>query len=131
MPTRVSNPNHQFAVKRLWTHAYEDFAQEIEVFKRHWRTDIHIVPLLATYEIRDTVIDGPTRSYCLTFPWATGDLRSFWGTNEALVRDYKIHPMDFPTMLLNYESSLPHLRRLLPPDNFDRFFWETRGRKTV
>ncbi|KAI0108200.1 kinase-like domain-containing protein [Daldinia grandis] len=88
----VSNPHHQFAVKKLWTPDYEDFALEIEVFKRHWKSHINIVPLLATYEIRETVADEPLTSYCLIFPWAIGDLISFWETNEELVRDSKVLP---------------------------------------
>ncbi|KAI0849270.1 kinase-like domain-containing protein [Daldinia vernicosa] len=88
----ISNPDHQFAVKKLWTPDYEDFAQEIEGFKRHWRSHINIVPLLATYEIRETVADEPLRSYCMIFPWATGDLRSFWEMNEELVGDIKVLP---------------------------------------
>ncbi|KAI2603724.1 kinase-like domain-containing protein [Hypoxylon sp. NC1633] len=85
----VNNPDHQFAVKMLWTHNFEDFTQEIEVFKRHWKPHIHIVPLLATYEISGIEVDDPIRSYYLIFPWATGDLRSLWETNEELKRNHK------------------------------------------
>ncbi|KAI8957390.1 kinase-like domain-containing protein [Daldinia sp. FL1419] len=88
----VSNPDRQFAVKKLWTPDYEDFAQEIKVFKRHWKSGINIVPLLATYEIRETISDNPLTSYCMIFPWAAGDLRSFWEMNEGLVRDHKVLP---------------------------------------
>ncbi|KAI0593286.1 kinase-like domain-containing protein [Biscogniauxia sp. FL1348] len=88
----VWNPDHQFAVKRLLAHDYEKFTEEIEVFKRHWRCHIQIVPLLATYEVRETVTDDPIISYCLVFPWAAGDMQWFWEANEELVRDQKITP---------------------------------------
>ncbi|KAK7754359.1 hypothetical protein SLS62_003652 [Diatrype stigma] len=89
---QISNPSHQFAVKKLRTYDYEDFAQEIEVFKRYWKSPIHIVPLLATYEIVESSADDPLRTYSLVFPWARGDLRVFWELNEELVQDRKIIP---------------------------------------
>lgn len=77
-------------MKRLLSNDYEDFLQEVEVFRRHWQSDIHIVPLLATYEISETVTDDPIKSFCLIFPWAMGDLRWFWELNEELVGDHSI-----------------------------------------
>ncbi|OTA98248.1 hypothetical protein M426DRAFT_17593 [Hypoxylon sp. CI-4A] len=88
----VTNPDHQFAVKKLYAHDYEDFTQEIQVYKRYWDYNIRIIPLLATFEVKETIASDPIVSYCLVFPWATGDLKLFWEMNEKFVRNQQIMP---------------------------------------
>ncbi|KAI0387448.1 kinase-like domain-containing protein [Hypomontagnella monticulosa] len=110
----ISNPDHLFAIKKLRTRDYDDFNQEIKVFKRHWRSHLRIVPLLATYEVREIISNDPISSYCLIFPWAKGDLRSFWKMNEELVQNCEIIPwislqcLEITRALSNIHGDLHH-----------------------
>ncbi|KAI1075336.1 kinase-like domain-containing protein [Whalleya microplaca] len=91
--SEIRNPNHLFAVKRLLDPDREELAQEVEIFKRFLNLDdYYIIPLLMTYEIRQNIYDEFPSDYCLVFPWATGDLQSFWKVNSTLVGDRRIIP---------------------------------------
>ncbi|RYN93764.1 hypothetical protein AA0120_g4141 [Alternaria tenuissima] len=71
-----------FALKRLVPRERGDlskqalgFKKEVDALQRlHNRPNQHIVTLLATWAIEDSVRDR----YCLLFPWAEGDLKSYW-----------------------------------------------------
>lgn len=88
----ISNPDNHFAIKSLQTNNYDDFAQEIEIFKRYWKSKLHIVSLLSTFEITETVFGNHCHTYCLIFPWAKGNLMTFWEMNGSLVRNQKVLP---------------------------------------
>ncbi|CAN9308974.1 unnamed protein product [Alternaria alternata] len=71
-----------FALKRLKPRERGDlskqalgFKKEVDALQRlHDRPNQHIVTLLATWAIEASVHDR----YCLLFPWAEGDLKSYW-----------------------------------------------------
>ncbi|KFA49990.1 hypothetical protein S40293_05940 [Stachybotrys chartarum IBT 40293] len=73
-----------FAIKQLNAQDGRDYAQEVKalnaVQKLPAETQLHITPLLATYQHRG--------KYYMLFPLAEGDLRHYWSTHDASRQDY-------------------------------------------
>jgi serine/threonine protein kinase len=89
--TQVNNPNHLFALKRLHTTDNRDLGREVDVLKR-FRNVARIIQLLATFEVYGDIDQQSSRTYYLIFPWAAGDLLTFWEARQSLVADYRIVP---------------------------------------
>ncbi|KAM7220297.1 Protein kinase-like domain containing protein, partial [Rhypophila decipiens] len=63
--------NPSYAIKRLRQNKREAFDKEVEALKRFSDKDhLHLIDLLLTYHYRG--------KYHLVFPWADGNLSSFW-----------------------------------------------------
>lgn len=80
MRTQLSNHKDMFALKTLHEDNYgdKDFQQEVNMLRRfHGHTSI--VKLLATVTRQ---IGQARKEYSLLFPWAAGDLISFWKSTE-------------------------------------------------
>ncbi|OHE98215.1 protein kinase [Colletotrichum orchidophilum] len=85
----IRHPQGYFALKKLTSHNRDSFNLELSSLvsiaqKYH---DKHIIQLLATFEVNNTVAKEST--FYLLFDWADGTLNKFWQSNERLVGDRK------------------------------------------
>jgi hypothetical protein len=70
----TNGPSDTFAVKRLTATRKKDFEHEAAILRKISGQHNHLISLLATYRHGS--------SYHFVFPWADGDLRSFWKQNR-------------------------------------------------
>ena len=91
--TQINNPNHLFAIKRLQAVDHRSFQLETKALAHFRRSHpLQIIQLLATYEVRNDLLEDSPSTYHLIFPWADGDLRYFWSAEQRYVGDPSIIP---------------------------------------
>lgn len=101
---QLQNVDRFFALKKLKRHPNIDAQKHREEFDLEVETSIyagtradkealkhpdlrkHLVPLLATFEIRNPY-NTDERTYYLLFDWADGNLKEFWQEHKEMVRD--------------------------------------------
>ncbi|KAK0725505.1 kinase-like domain-containing protein [Lasiosphaeris hirsuta] len=95
------NLDQLFALKRLRHEFGDDHEKHRKVFElevqsllyadgragRHGGKEVHLIPLLATFEVCDPQTD--MRTYYLLFDWAEGNLKDFWNseTSKSIIRN--------------------------------------------
>ncbi|KAK4447302.1 mitogen-activated protein kinase KSS1 [Podospora aff. communis PSN243] len=105
----LHNPDRLYAMKKLKRHPKDDPLKhrmefDMEVLASIYTNDRadtenalrfgdfrkHLIPLLASFEIRNP--DSEESTYYLLFDWADGNLKDFWRANQAMVGDNtKLH----------------------------------------
>ncbi|KAG6366218.1 hypothetical protein INS49_000394 [Diaporthe citri] len=80
----MNTQDSMFAVKEIRKERHHDYYDaEVRILRRLRDFSFgHIIPLLASYEIRSEHDDFSSRRY-LIFPWASGDLDAFYRRNEV------------------------------------------------
>ncbi|KAI0439418.1 kinase-like domain-containing protein [Xylaria telfairii] len=88
----MDNPRNFFAVKELRGTNRKAFEIEKHALERFRKPDaLHILQLLATYEVRVNYTDYIPTTYNMLFPWADSNLKEFWASDQY-VRDETIVP---------------------------------------